>query len=193
MKDTRLKKLTSNWNVWNLDNCKSAFIVHCTCVAVSCSGHISVSMPTRRMFQVLYVMHCVNYWYLNFNCCSSKQQLLNTGKDGVLKLKYVNFVILRGKFTFDVMGGSITIISTQLSSWIWICVTFLWWKYSFKMVKIHILCIEFSVVCMLTWVPDLCWAGVSALQLGPVLNHTLMQTTALQYRKEVNLRCSAFH
>ena len=84
-----------------------------------------------------------------------------------------NLVISRGEFTFDLMRRSFTVIGPRLSSWIWIRLAFLWWKCCFKMVKIHILCIELRVVCTLTAVPNTRWIGVSALQHGPVLNHPL--------------------
>ncbi len=49
-------------------------------------------------------------------------------------------VILRGEFTFDLMGRSFTFIGTRLSSWIWIRLTFVWWKCDFKMVtcSVHV-------------------------------------------------------
>ena len=40
-----------------------------------------------------------------------------------------NLVILRGKFTFNLTGQSFIVIGTPMSSWIWIRLTFLWWKY----------------------------------------------------------------
>ena len=98
------------------------------------------------MFQVLSHMHCVNYWYLNFNGCSSEQHPLKTvGKTEIWN--WNNLVILRGEFTFDLMERSCTVIATHLSSWIWIRLTFLWWKYGFKMVKITFVHRVIMVMC----------------------------------------------
>ncbi len=106
-------------------------------------------LRVRGCFKVLFVMHCVNYRYLNFNRCSREQRPLKTvGKAEFWN--WNNLVILRGEFTFDLMGRSFTVISTRLSRWIWIRLVFLWWKYGLKMVKIYILCIELRVVCTLT-------------------------------------------
>ncbi len=117
-------------------------------------------------------MHCGNFCSLNSNRCSSEQQLLKT----VEKTEFWNWnnlVILRGEFTFDLMERSFTVIGIRLSCWIWIRLTFLWWKCDFKMVKNQILCIELRVVSTLTAVPYTCLVEVSALQHGPVLNHPL--------------------
>ncbi len=131
----------------------------------------------QRMFQVLSIMHRANYRYLNFNHCSSKQQPLKTvGKTEFWN--WNNLVILRGKFTFDLMGRSFTVnifpsVKLNLDSPHKFMVKIPGWKYGFKMVKIHILCIDLRVVCMLTVAPDTCWVGISALQHGLVLNHPL--------------------
>ena len=98
-------------------------------------------------------------------------------------------MILRGEFTFHLMGRSFTVICTRPSTWIWIRLTFIWWKCDFKMVKNHILCVELRVVCTLTAVPDTCWAGVSALQHGPVLNHPLTYVVVWRHRKSSSDLC----
>ena len=124
------------------------------------------------MFQVLSVMHCVNDWYLNFNCCSSEQQPLKT----VGKMEFWNWnnlAILRGEFTFDLTGRSFTFLSTHLSSWISICLVFLWWKYSFKMVHFvhsYVWCARWlrywthaelgSVHCNMDWCWDILWVSL---------------------------------
>ncbi len=55
---------------------------------------------------------------------SSEQQPLKTmGKTRILT-NWNNLVILRGKFTLDLMGESFTVISTHLSRGIWNCLKF---------------------------------------------------------------------
>ncbi len=98
----------------------------------------------QRMYQVLSIMHCINNWYISINCFSSEQQPLKTL--GETKFwNWNNLAIFRGKFTFDLMGRSFTVISTRLSSWIWNCLTFLWWKHGFQIVKF--------TFCTSTWQP----------------------------------------
>ncbi len=79
-------------------------------------------------------MHCINYQYVNFNRATAIE---NRGTDIVLKLtQHGNF---KNKFTFDMMGRSFTVINTQNLEPLQ---TFLKRKYTFKIVKIHIVCID---------------------------------------------------
>ncbi len=66
---------------------------------------------TRKSFKILPVAAVSNsHWKL-----WERQEFCN----------WNILVILRDEFTFDLMGRSFTVIGTSLSSWIWICLTFL--------------------------------------------------------------------
>ncbi len=130
----------------------------------------------KRMFEVLSIMPCMNYWYLNFNHCSREQQPLKPmGKTAFWN--WNNLTILRRTFPFDLMG--------QSCSHVPVC------KYEYgitshfygkRVAKCkHSQCIVHRV----TW---LCRVHVnrgtrhmpgcdSALQHGPALNHPLDWST----------------
>ncbi len=89
----------------------------------------------QRVIQVLSVMHDVNDWSLNCNCYSREQHPMKTvGKIEVETETTLNF---EGWIHFWLDGQSFTVIGTHLPSWIWICLTWSWWKYGFKIVISH--------------------------------------------------------
>ncbi len=88
------------------------------------------------MYQGLSIVHCVNYKYLiKFQPLYQLETAIeNLGKYGVRKLT----LLAGGKFIFWLDG---TKIQSQVGLPIcqdesWIRLTFLWWKYGFKMIKI---------------------------------------------------------
>ncbi len=115
------------------------------------------------MFQALSVVHCVNYWYFNFNRYNSSHWELwkrqNFEPEITLQFWEANSPLT----WWDKASQS----WTRLSSWIWIRPHIFMVKIRFSNVTNSHLCIELRVVCTLT-VEMLGW-GKSALQHGPVL------------------------
>ena len=133
-------------------------------IPVYITNHVSIIISNRgldhEMYQGLSVMHCVNYWYLNFYHCSIEQHpLKEVGKTEVWN--WNNLAILKGKLNYFWLDHS--------QKWIWKCLTFLWWKYDFWLVKMRIMYIKSRVMCLLTVILDVHWVGtVRALRNEPV-------------------------
>ncbi len=141
------------------------------------------------MFQGMSILHCIiciNYCYLNFNCCSSELATVieNSGKD-------------------KSFGTEITWQFCEANSlWTWMDEASHWlpgWKdksgiashfcheIGFQNHINSFLCIDLCVVCTLTMVPDTLWAGVSLLRHGPVLNHPLEEPQYLSNIQHVSI------
>ena len=71
---------------------------------------LQCAVPTLRMFQVLFVMHCVNYRYLNLEFKFSDNRHWKPFGRQSFETE-INMVILRGEFTFYLMGRSFTVVS----------------------------------------------------------------------------------
>ncbi len=124
-------------------------------------GHVAIAFTTeilnyfQRMSQGMSVMHCVN-----FNRCSSEQQLLKTVRKTVFWNRN-NLTILRGEFTFDLMGR---ILLHSHEYYLELAHFKLGWKKKFQMVKIYIL---WRVVYTLNVVEDTtCWVETAHCSMG---------------------------